>query len=168
MTGQPDFAHIVIDYIPGEWLVESKSLKLFFTSFRNHGDFHEACTLQIADRLIELLSPVLAAHRRVLVSARRHADRRVLADRGAAGRGVDPAAGRAGISWPRLTSKPAIIARARALGFDAIGFTRASLSPERAAGLRRISGSGPSRRDALDGANGPSSGPTRKRYGRRR
>ncbi len=58
MTGQPDFAHIVIDYIPGEWLVESKSLKLFLTSFRNHGDFHEACTLQIADRLIELLSPV--------------------------------------------------------------------------------------------------------------
>jgi 7-cyano-7-deazaguanine reductase len=58
MTGQPDFAHIVIDYIPGEWLVESKSLKLFLTSFRNHGDFHEACTLQIADRLIQLLSPV--------------------------------------------------------------------------------------------------------------
>jgi 7-cyano-7-deazaguanine reductase len=58
MTGQPDFAHIVIDYIPGEWLVESKSLKLFLTSFRNHGDFHEACTLRIADRLIELLSPV--------------------------------------------------------------------------------------------------------------
>jgi 7-cyano-7-deazaguanine reductase len=58
MTGLPDFAHIVIDYIPGEWLDESKSLKLFFTSFRNHGDFHEACTLQIADRLIALLSPV--------------------------------------------------------------------------------------------------------------
>jgi 7-cyano-7-deazaguanine reductase len=58
MTGQPDFAHIVIDYIPGEWLVESKSLKLFLTSFRNHGDFHEACTLKIADRLIELLNPV--------------------------------------------------------------------------------------------------------------
>ena len=58
MTGQPDFAHIVIDYIPGEWLVESKSLKLFLTSYRNHGDFHEACTLQIADRLMALLSPV--------------------------------------------------------------------------------------------------------------
>lgn len=57
MTGQPDFAHIVIDYIPDEWLVESKSLKLFFHAFRNHGAFHEACTLQIADRLIELLSP---------------------------------------------------------------------------------------------------------------
>ena len=57
LTGQPDFAHIVIDYIPDEWLVESKSLKLFFHSFRNHGGFHEACTLMIADRLIELLSP---------------------------------------------------------------------------------------------------------------
>ncbi|MDE1897046.1 MAG: preQ(1) synthase, partial [Rhodospirillales bacterium] len=57
LTGQPDFAHIVIDYIPGDWLVESKSLKLFFHSFRNHGGFHEACTLMIADRLIELLSP---------------------------------------------------------------------------------------------------------------
>ena len=40
MTGQPDFAHIVIDYIPNEWLVESKSLKLFLHSFRNHGAFH--------------------------------------------------------------------------------------------------------------------------------
>jgi 7-cyano-7-deazaguanine reductase len=57
MTGQPDFAHIVIDYIPGQWLVESKSLKLFFHSFRNHGGFHEASTLMIADRLIELLIP---------------------------------------------------------------------------------------------------------------
>jgi 7-cyano-7-deazaguanine reductase len=57
LTGQPDFAHIVIDYIPGDWLVESKSLKLFFHSFRNHGGFHEACTIMIADRLIELLAP---------------------------------------------------------------------------------------------------------------
>ena len=57
MTGQPDFAHIVIDYIPGEWLVESKSLKLFLTSFRNHGAFHEGCTMMIAQRLIDLLGP---------------------------------------------------------------------------------------------------------------
>ena len=57
LTGQPDFAHIVIDYIPGVWLVESKSLKLFLNSFRNHGAFHEACTMQIAGRLIELLTP---------------------------------------------------------------------------------------------------------------
>ena len=57
MTAQPDFAHIVIDYVPGEWLVESKSLKLFLTSFRNHGAFHEACTMQIAGRIIDLLAP---------------------------------------------------------------------------------------------------------------
>ena len=57
LTGQPDFAHIVIDYIPSEWLVESKSLKLFLGSFRNHGAFHEACTMLIADRLLALLSP---------------------------------------------------------------------------------------------------------------
>ncbi len=57
MTGQPDFAHFVIDYIPGEWLVESKSLKLFLGSFRNHGAFHEACTMMVAERLVALLSP---------------------------------------------------------------------------------------------------------------
>ncbi len=57
LTGQPDFAHVVIDYIPGEWLVESKSLKLFLGSFRNHGSFHEACTMEVADRLVQLLTP---------------------------------------------------------------------------------------------------------------
>jgi 7-cyano-7-deazaguanine reductase len=57
LTGQPDFAHIVVDYVPGQWLVESKSLKLFFGSFRNHGAFHEGCTMTIADRLVALLSP---------------------------------------------------------------------------------------------------------------
>ena len=57
MTAQPDFAHIVIDYVPGDWLVESKSLKLFMASFRNHGAFHEACTMQIAERLVTLLAP---------------------------------------------------------------------------------------------------------------
>ncbi|UIJ73881.1 preQ(1) synthase [Aurantimonas sp. HBX-1] len=57
MTGQPDFAHLVIDYVPAEWLVESKSLKLFLTSFRNHGAFHEDCTVSIARRLAELLAP---------------------------------------------------------------------------------------------------------------
>ena len=57
LTGQPDFAHLVIDYVPGEWLVESKSLKLYLASFRNHGAFHEACTVGIALRLIGELSP---------------------------------------------------------------------------------------------------------------
>ncbi len=58
MTGQPDFAHLVIDYVPDAWLVESKSLKLYLGSFRNHGAFHEACTMDIATRLTALLSPV--------------------------------------------------------------------------------------------------------------
>ena len=57
MTGQPDFAHLVIDYVPGDWLVESKSLKLFLGSFRNHGAFHEDCTVAIARRLVDLLDP---------------------------------------------------------------------------------------------------------------
>ena len=57
MTGQPDFAHLVIDYVPGEWLVESKSLKLYLGSFRNHGAFHEDCTVGIGKRLVELLEP---------------------------------------------------------------------------------------------------------------
>jgi 7-cyano-7-deazaguanine reductase len=57
ITGQPDFAHIVIDYIPGTWLVESKSLKLYLGAFRNHGAFHEACTMAIARRLVAFLDP---------------------------------------------------------------------------------------------------------------
>lgn len=57
VTGQPDFAHIVIDYAPGDWLVESKSLKLYLTSFRNHGAFHEDCTVAIGKRLVDLLDP---------------------------------------------------------------------------------------------------------------
>ena len=57
LTGQPDFAHLVIDYVPRDWLVESKSLKLFLNSFRNHGAFHEACTVGIAKRLVSLLDP---------------------------------------------------------------------------------------------------------------
>src|SRR5262245_46135061 len=58
MTGQPDFAHLVIDYVPDRWLVESKSLKLFLGSFRNHGAFHEDCTMRIARRLLDTLAPV--------------------------------------------------------------------------------------------------------------
>ena len=57
ITGQPDFAHLVIDYVPNDWIVESKSLKLFLGSFRNHGAFHEACTLDIAKRLESELAP---------------------------------------------------------------------------------------------------------------
>ena len=57
MTGQPDFAHLMIDYVPGDWLVESKSLKLFLGAFRNHGAFHEDCSVMIARRLVEFLDP---------------------------------------------------------------------------------------------------------------
>ena len=57
LTGQPDFAHIVIDYVPQDSLVESKSLKLFLGAFRNHGAFHEDCTLTIASRLIAAIAP---------------------------------------------------------------------------------------------------------------
>ncbi len=57
VTGQPDFGILVIDYVPNEWLVESKSLKLYLTSFRNHGAFHEDCTVGIAKRIVDLLAP---------------------------------------------------------------------------------------------------------------
>ena len=57
VTGQPDFAHLVVDYVPGKWIVESKSFKLFLGAFRNHGHFHEACTVGIGERLVGELEP---------------------------------------------------------------------------------------------------------------
>lgn len=57
VTGQPDFAHLVIDYAPDAFLVESKSLKLFLTSFRNHGAFHEDCTVAIGRRIRDAVKP---------------------------------------------------------------------------------------------------------------
>ncbi len=57
ITGQPDFAHFVLDYVPNKFLVESKSLKLYLNSFRNHGAFHEDCTVAIGKRLAALLKP---------------------------------------------------------------------------------------------------------------
>src|SRR5487761_2057290 len=57
VTGQPDFAHLVIDYAPDKWIVESKSLKLYLSSFRNHGAFHEDCTVRIGRDLVARLSP---------------------------------------------------------------------------------------------------------------
>ncbi len=57
LTGAPDFAHLVIDYVPHKYLIESKSLKLFLGSFRNHGAFHEDCTLEIAQRIIKRAIP---------------------------------------------------------------------------------------------------------------
>ena len=58
VTGQPDFAHLVIDYAPGETIVESKSLKLFLGSFRNHCGFHEDVTVGIGERLVTEMKPV--------------------------------------------------------------------------------------------------------------
>ncbi len=57
ITGQPDFAHLVIDYVPKVWLIESKALKLYLASFRNHNGFHEATTIDIAKRLRGVLKP---------------------------------------------------------------------------------------------------------------
>jgi 7-cyano-7-deazaguanine reductase len=57
VTGQPDFAHLVIDYVPAKWLLESKSLKLYLASFRNHGAFHEDCTVAIGKRIAGLIEP---------------------------------------------------------------------------------------------------------------
>jgi len=57
VTGQPDFAHLVIDYVPRDWIVESKSLKLYLSAFRNQGAFHEDCTVAIGKRLVTLLDP---------------------------------------------------------------------------------------------------------------
>jgi 7-cyano-7-deazaguanine reductase len=57
VTGQPDFAHFVIDYVPGKSIVESKSLKLYLASFRNHAAFHEDCTLAIGKRVVAAIKP---------------------------------------------------------------------------------------------------------------
>jgi 7-cyano-7-deazaguanine reductase len=57
VTGQPDFAHLVIDYAPGPWLLESKSLKLYIASFRNHGAFHEDCIVMIGKRIASEIKP---------------------------------------------------------------------------------------------------------------
>ena len=57
VTGQPDFAHLVIDYVPGPWLLESKSLQLYVASFRNHGAFHEDCTVAIGKRIAAEIKP---------------------------------------------------------------------------------------------------------------
>ena len=81
VTGQPDFGILMIDYVPEKWLVELKSLKLYLQSFRNHGAFHEDCTVAIGRADRRPARAAMAAHRRLLQSARRHADRRVLADR---------------------------------------------------------------------------------------
>ena len=102
VTGQPDFAHLVIDYAPDKWIVELKSLKLYLMSFRNHGAFHEDCTVRIGKDLVGAAQATLVQNWRLLVSARRDPDRRLLADRQAAEGGVDPRPGGRSLSRPRL------------------------------------------------------------------
>ena len=82
-TGQPDFATIYISYIPDQYMVESKSLKLYLFSFRNHGDFHEDCVNIIMSDLIELLHPSPAAgspSTRTATTARRIPNGKTLPD----------------------------------------------------------------------------------------
>ena len=86
VTGQPDFAHLVIDYVPDRLLVESKSLKLFLAAFRNHGALHEDCTLAIAGR------PLAARARRAALPRPRLAGAEPLVDRGVAGDAGRPGA----------------------------------------------------------------------------
>ena len=74
VTGQPDFAHLVIDYVPGNWLVESKSFKLYLASFRNHGAFHEDCTVGVGKTTARIARAKIHPYWRLLVSPRRHAD----------------------------------------------------------------------------------------------
>jgi 7-cyano-7-deazaguanine reductase len=57
ITGQPDFARLVIDYAPADWLIESKSLKLYLASYRNHGAFHEDCTVAIGRKIAQVANP---------------------------------------------------------------------------------------------------------------
>ena len=154
VTGQPDFAHLVIDYVPEAAIVESKSLKLFLGAFRNHGAFHEDCTLGIARRLVAALGAALAAHRRLLVSARRHPDRRVLSDRRAARRAVAARPRRRALSRPRLSGwrgrdPRGDPRRGAGRGFDAVGFAAAALEAEARAGSRRVPRPRLSRRHGL-------------------
>ena len=81
VTGQPDFAHLVIDYAPGEWLIESKSLKLYLASFRNHGAFHEDCTVAVARRIVETAQPLWLRIGGYWYPRGGHPHRRLLPDR---------------------------------------------------------------------------------------
>ena len=100
VTGQPDFAHLVIDYAPTQWLVEAKSLKLYLTSFRNHAGFHEGCTVRIGKDLAAVLEPRWLRIGGYWFPRGGHADRRLLADGRGASRlwipdqGVPPYRGR--------------------------------------------------------------------------
>ncbi len=103
ITGQPDFAVIVVDYVPRQRLVESKSYKLFLGSFRNYGAFHEACTVTIHKRLHQAMDPQVPARRGTVVRPRRHYHRRGGGNRNAPRRVSPPAAGKGELSGrPRI------------------------------------------------------------------
>ena len=104
VTGQPDFAHIVIDYAPDKLIVELKSLKLFTVSFRNHGAFHEDCTDHDRQAHRRGDEAAVAEDRRLLVPTRRHPDRRLLADRRAAEGRMDSGNRRAGVQRQRVAA----------------------------------------------------------------
>ena len=103
LTGQPDFAHLVLDYAPEGRLVESKSLKLYLASFRNHGAFARGLHARYRAAGGARDRTPLAAYRRLLVSARRHPDRRLLPERPAARGPVGAGAGRWPLPRPRLS-----------------------------------------------------------------
>ena len=81
VTGQPDFAHLVIDYVPGRWLVESKSLKLYLAQLPQSRRLPRGLHGRHRQAPCRIARAALSAHRRILVSARRHSHRRLLADR---------------------------------------------------------------------------------------
>ena len=105
VTGQPDFAQLVIDYVPGDWLVESKSLKLYLGSFRNHGAFHEDCTVAIGKQLVALLDPRWLRIGGYWYPPWRHSDRRILANRRGSRGYLAPGSGRPTVPRTRLTSE---------------------------------------------------------------
>ncbi|MEZ6024361.1 MAG: hypothetical protein R3C16_13330 [Hyphomonadaceae bacterium] len=117
VTGQPDFGVLVLDYAPKDWIVESKSLKLFLQSFRNHGAFHETRTLDVGLLRDRRHRAHLVAHRRLLESARWHADRWVLANWCAAGRALWLLGIRA---WRRIEPGLGRLIRARLLQRKAV------------------------------------------------
>ena len=106
VTGQPDFAHFVIDYVPKKWLIESKSLKLYLASFRNHGAFHEDCTVAIGKRIASLIEPHYLRIGGYWFPARRHADRRLLAGGDFAGRYLVAGSGSYALQRAGLTGPP--------------------------------------------------------------
>ena len=140
VTGQPDFAHLVIDYVPRAFLVESKSLKLYLGAFRNHGAFHEDCTVAIARRLsaeIDAASGCASAATGIRAAACRSTCSTRPARRprgcGCPTKASRPIAGAA----RSVTADPrqAIRDHALALGFDAVGFAKPDLAPRARADL---------------------------------